>query len=77
MEIDYYQGIRNIKNILKVFQNIVPIFEINFIDFSFFFLFICWASRICSRSLSNSCAIIVVFLTRIFRNLDLGIEFKM
>ena len=29
---------------------------------------------ICSRSLSISCAIIVVFSTRIFRNFDLGIE---
>ena len=39
-----------------------------------FLVFICRASRICSRSLSISCAIIVVFSTRIFRNLDLGIE---
>ena len=33
-----------------------------------------WASGICSRSLLISCAIIEVFSTRIFRNLDLGIE---
>ena len=32
------------------------------------------ASRICNRSLSILLAIIVVFSTRIFRNLDLGIE---
>ena len=32
------------------------------------------ASRICSHSLSISYAIIVVFSTRIFQNLDLGIE---
>ena len=32
------------------------------------------AFRICSCSLSISCAIILVFLTRIFRNLDLGTE---
>ena len=35
---------------------------------------ICRDSRICSRSLLISCAIIMVFSTRIFRNLDLGIE---
>ena len=58
------------------FQNIVAIFKINSIDlsFCFFFVFICRASRICSRSLLISSAIIVVFSTRIFRNLDLGIE---
>ena len=56
---------------LKAFQNIVAIFKINFIDFRGG---ICKASRICSRSLFISCAIIVGFSTRIFRNLDLGIE---
>ena len=39
-----------------------------------FFVFICRASRICSHSLSILCAIIVVFATRIFQNLDLRIE---
>ena len=40
-----------------------------------FLVFICSrSSRICSRSLSISCAIIVVFSTRIFQNLNLGIE---
>ena len=39
-----------------------------------FFVFICRASRICSCSLAILCAIIVVFSTRIFRNLVLGIE---
>ena len=76
MEIEYYQEIWNIKKKtkkLKTFQNIVIIFKINSIDFSFF-LFICRTSRICSRSLLISHAIIVVFSTRIFRNLDLGIE---
>ena len=38
------------------------------------FVFICRASRICSHSLFISCAIMVVFSTRIFQNLDLGIE---
>ena len=56
------------------FQNIAAIFKINSTDFSFFFPFICTTSRICSRNLLISCAIIVVFSTRIFRNLDLGIE---
>ena len=39
-----------------------------------FFVFICRAFRICNRSLFILCAIIVAFPTRIFRNLDLGIE---
>ena len=39
-----------------------------------FFVLISRDSRICSRSLSLSCAIIVVSSTRIFRNLDLGRE---
>ena len=56
---------------LKAFQNIVAILKINSIDFDYF---ICRASRICSRSLLISCAIIVVFSIRIFWNLDLGIE---
>ena len=76
-EIEFYQEIQNIKEkkILKIkaFQNIVAIFKINSID-SRFFVFICRASRICSRSLLISCAIIEVFSTRIFRNLDLEIE---
>ena len=38
----------------------VAIFKINSIDFRFF-VFMCRASRICSCSLSISCAIIVVF----------------
>ena len=38
-----------------------------------FFVVICRASRICSRCLIFF-AIIVVFSTRIFQNLDLGIE---
>ena len=44
-----------------------------------YFVFICRASRICSRSLLILCAIIVMFSTRIFRNLDLGnrMDFKM
>ena len=58
---------------LKAFQNIVAIFKINSIDFRFF-VFICRASRICSCSLFSSYAIIVVFLTRNFQNMDLGIE---
>ena len=72
-EIEYYQDIRNIfKKILSAFQIIVAIFKINSIDFSFFFI---WRfSRICSRSLPISCAIIEVFSTRIFRNPDLRIE---
>ena len=41
---------------------------------SWFFVFICRASRIYSLSLLISCAIIVVSSTRIFQNLDLGIE---
>ena len=44
MEIKYNEEIRNIKQrkkILKVFQNIVAIFKINSIDFSFFlFLYV-------------------------------------
>ncbi len=42
--------------------------------FCLFLVFICWASSICSHSLFIFCAIIVVFSTTIFRNLDLGIE---
>ena len=42
-----------------------------------FFVFICRASRISSRSLLISCVIIVVFSSRIFRNLDLGIEWAL
>ena len=37
--IEYYQ--RNTGKILKAFQNTVPIFKIDSIDFSFFFIFIC------------------------------------
>ena len=71
---EYYQRIRNIfLKILKAFQNIVVIFKINSIDFIGVF-FICRDSRICNRGLSVSCAIIMVFSTRFFRNLDLGIE---
>ena len=36
MEIEYYQGIRNIKKKIKAFQNIVAIFKINSNDFIFF-----------------------------------------
>ena len=72
-EIEYYQEIRNIKKILLAFQNIVAILKIISINFRAF-VFICRASRIWSRSLSISCTIIVVFSTRIFRNLDLVIE---
>ena len=41
-EIEYYQGIQNIKKkkFLKTFQNIVAIFQMNSIDFRFF-VFIC------------------------------------
>ena len=63
-----------IKRILKALQSIVTIFKIYSIDFRFF-VFICWASRICSRSLSISCVIIVVFSTRIF--LKLGFRNRM
>ena len=48
----------------------VTIFKINSINFRFFFVFICRPSRICSRRLFISCAIIVVFSIRIFRNLE-------
>ena len=58
---------------LKPFQNIVTIFKINSIDFSFFG-FICSASRIYRHSLLISCVIIVVFSARIFWNLNLGME---
>ena len=51
------------KKKLKAFQNIVAIFKIDSIDSSFFFVFICRASKICRRSLLISCAIIVVFST--------------
>ena len=60
------------KKKLKAFQNIV-IFKINSIDSSII-VFICRAFRAFSHSLLISCAIILVFSTRIFRNLDLGIE---
>ena len=63
----------------KEFQNIDTIFRTNSIDFRcffffFFFFFFCPASWICSRSLYISRAIIVVFSTKIFQNLDLGIK---
>ena len=60
------------KRNLKAFENIVAIFKINSINFVFFL--ICRASSFCSCSLSILCAIIVVISIRIFRNLDLGIE---
>ena len=74
-EIEYYQGYG--KKIQKAFQNVIAIFKIDSIDFSlllFFLVFTCRAYRICSRSLSISCAIIMVFSMKIFRNLNLGIE---
>ena len=54
---------------IKAFQNIVAIYKINSIDFRGFFLFFCCcffffvrsASRICSRNLFISCAIIEFF----------------
>ena len=60
----------------KTFQNIVAIFKINSIDSSLFVFFtlICRDSRVCRRSLIISSTIIEVFSKRIFRNLDLGIE---
>ena len=59
---------------LKAFQNIVVFFSKLILLILGFFVFICRASRICSRSLFISCAIIVVFSTRIFQSLDLGKE---
>ena len=58
MEIEYDQEIRNNNNKkkLKAFQKFVTIFKINFVDFRFF-LFMCWASRICCYSLSILCTI--------------------
>ena len=58
-EIEYYQEIwilkkkpqKNKKTKLKAFQIIVAFFKINSIDC---ILFLCRASRICSRSLSRS-----------------------
>ena len=47
------------------FQNIFVIFKINSIDFRGF-VFICRASKICSRSLFISCANIVVFQLEFF-----------
>ena len=61
---------------LKAFQNIVVIFKVNSISYRFFDS-ICRASRICRRRLLISCAIIVVFLTRIFQNLNLGKEWTL
>ena len=68
MEIEYYQEIWNIlkkknKDISKLILLILV-----------FFVFICRASRICNPSLLILCAIIVVFSTRIFQNLDLWME---
>ena len=76
MEIEYRILKKKKKKKVKTFQNIVTIFKINSTDARFFYF---RASKICSRSLLISCAIIVVFSTRIFQNLDLGIElgFKM
>ena len=61
---------RMLKKILEAFLNIVAIFKINAINSKVFFGFIGRASRICSHCLLISCAIIVVFSTRTFRNLD-------
>ena len=74
MEMEYYQeNMEYLKN-LKAFQNIVTIFKINSIDFRFS-VFICRASMICSRSLFILwCYYIVMLTTRIFQNLDMGIE---
>ena len=59
---------------LKALQNIATIFKINSIDSLFSFVFVCRDSRICSRSLLISSAIMAMFLTRIFRILDLEIQ---
>ena len=51
------------------FQTLSRFLKINLLIFGVF------VSRIYSRSLLISCATIVAFSTRIFRNLDLGIEY--
>ena len=61
---EYLKRIYSHFKILLLFSKLIPLIFA-------FFVFIC---RIYSRSLSISCAIIVVFSIRIFRNLDLGIE---
>ena len=63
------------KKKLKGFQNIVAIFKIYFIDIYqyllilIFFFYICRASRICSRRLFLSCAIIVFVFNKNFSEL--------
>ena len=71
METEYYQEKMEFKKNLKVFQNIVAFLKISSTDFTFF-VFICRATRICSRSLFISCAIIVVLTTRIFLKFGFG-----
>ena len=68
-EIEYYQNKQAYWhfNILSLFSKLI-------LSILSFFVFICRASRICSHSLLILCAVIVVFSTRIYRNLDLGIE---
>ena len=75
-EIEYNLEIWNIKkNPIKTKSNSEHhrYFQ-NSIGSSLFFVFICRASWICWRSLSISRAVIMVFSTRIFGNLDLAIE---
>ena len=57
---------------LKGFQNIVAISKLILLVLGIFFFFVCRASRIWSRGSLILCAVIVVFSTRIFQNLDLG-----
>ena len=75
-EIEYYQEIWSIPPLKKNerhFKTLSLFSKLILVIFGVF-VFICRASRICNRSLFISCVIIVVFSTRIFRNLDLEIE---
>ena len=60
-EIEYYQEIWNIwKKIWRHFKTLSLFLRLIQLILGFV-VFICWASRICSRSLFISCAIAVVF----------------
>ena len=74
-DIEYYQEIWNIrKKKFKTHFKTLPLFSKWILLILSLGVFICRASGICSRRLLISCAIIVVFSTRVFRKMNLEIE---
>ena len=71
-KIEYYQ-IWNIYKKLRHFKTLSLFSKLTLLILGFL-VFICRASRICSRTILIWCAIIFVFSTKIFRIVDLRIE---